>query len=166
MSTSLVYHAFGARTYHYRKTEYKDGAIYLHLHKKKTHHRCAQCRSRDVTKEGRACYNLRTVPIGRKPVFLVIHLHDLRCHRCGAVRQESRDIADERKTYTRQFARYVLCLAQQMTMLAIANHLDVGWDLVKDIIKSDLARKAKARTWRKADTSPSTRSRSAKGITT
>ena len=31
MSTSLVYHAFGVRTYDYRRTEYKDGAVYSRL---------------------------------------------------------------------------------------------------------------------------------------
>ena len=34
MSTSLIYHAFGAKTYNYRRTEYKEGAIWLHLQKK------------------------------------------------------------------------------------------------------------------------------------
>ena len=31
MSTSLMYHAFGAKTYDYVKTEYREGAIHFHL---------------------------------------------------------------------------------------------------------------------------------------
>ncbi len=68
---------------------------------------------------------------------------------CGSRRQESRDIADARKSYTRAFARLVLELAEKMTILDIARYLRVGWHLVKSIIKTDLLRRARRRSWRK-----------------
>ena len=149
MSTSLMYHAFGAKTYDYVKTEYRDGAIHFHVGKKPHHRRCVVCRSRDVTLGGVETYSLRTVPIGGRAVFLVLELHILRCTSCGALRQESRDVAEARKSYTRAFARYVIELSRQMTMVAIARHLGVGWDLVKEIIKHRLSKRAKRRSWRK-----------------
>ncbi len=149
MSTSLMYHAFGATTYDYLKTEYKQGAIYFHLRKKRHHQRCVACRSHNVTREGVETYSLRALPIGGKQVFLLLHLHVLNCKDCGALRQERRDVADPRKTYTRSFARYVLDLSRHMTMLAIARHLRMGWDLVKEIIKENLQKRAKRRSWRK-----------------
>lgn len=149
MSTSLMYHAFGATTYDYFKTEYSHGAIYFHLSKKQHRQRCVVCRSRNVTREGVEIYPLHALPIGGKSVFLVLHLHILRCKDCGTLRQDSRDVADPRKSYTRPFARYVLDLSRHMTMVAIARHLRVGWDLVKEIIKENLQRRAKRRSWRK-----------------
>jgi len=148
MSTSLIYHAFGAKTYDYRSTEYKEGAIWLHLEKKPGKRYCVRCESEDVTLEGKQQYTLRTLPIGTKPVFLVLHLHQLRCHRCHCVQQESRDLAEPRKSYTRTFARLVLMLSASMTLLAIAHFLSVGWDLVKDIVKSDLLRRSQQRSFR------------------
>ena len=149
MSTSLMYHAFGAKTYDYVKTEYRDGAIHFHVEKKPHHRRCVVCRSRDVTLGGVESYSLRTLPIGGRAVFLVLELHILSCMSCGALRQESRDVAEARKSYTRAFARYVIELSRQMTMVAIARHLGVGWDLVKEIIKHRLSKRAKRRSWRK-----------------
>src|SRR5580704_1006695 len=98
--------------------------------------------------EGKQQYTLRTLPIGAKPVFLVLHLHQLRCHRCHCVQQESRDLAEPRKSYTRAFARLALMLSASMTLLAVARFLGVGWDLVKDIVKSDLLRRSQQRSFR------------------
>lgn len=149
MSTSFVYHAFSARTYRCLHTEYRKGAVYFHLIKRSKHRRCVECRSRDVTFDGDVETTVRTLPIGKRKVFLVLHLKVLKCRDCGARRQESRDIADPRKSYARAFARYVLDLVKHMTMLAVAAHLGVCWDMVKGILKTDLQRKAKRRSWRK-----------------
>jgi transposase len=148
MSTSLVYHAFGATTYRYLKTDYREGAIFIHLEKKRKHQKCAACGSANVILEGVQRYQVRTVPIGNKSVFLVLHLHVLNCKDCGALLQENRDVAEPRKSYTRAFGRFVLGLLKYMTMSAVATHLKVGWDLIKSILKTDLEQKAKRRSWR------------------
>jgi transposase len=93
-------------------------------------------------------YPLRTLPIGGKPVFLVVHLHVLNCKDCGALLQEGRDLAEPRKSYTRSFARYAIDLTKNMTLLAVARHLRVGWDLIKSILKGELERRAKRISWR------------------
>ncbi len=147
MSTSLMYHAFGARNYKYLRTEYRSGCIYFHIEKKPQHQRCVACGSRHVTLGGRQAYELRSLPIGGKRTFLVLHLHVLDCKSCGARRQESRDLADPRKTYTRAFARYVLYLTEKMSLKAVAEHLRAGWDLVKGILKERLEKKARHRRW-------------------
>ena len=46
-----------------------------------------------------------------------------------------------RRTYTRSFAPYVLHLARMMTIQDVALHLGVSWDVVKEIVKSDLQRR-------------------------
>ena len=149
MSTSLIYHAFGAKTYQYVKTEYDGGSITLHLEKKPEKRRCAACGSKHVSIEGNRSYRLRGLPIGSKPVFLVLRLKILNCGQCKAILQESRDVAEPRKSYIRAFARYVLALSRKMTIKDIAEHLKVGWDLIKEIIKDNLQRRWKRRSWRK-----------------
>jgi transposase len=46
--------------------------------------------------------------------------------------------ARHRRTYTKSFERYVLELSQSMTILDVAVHLNVSWDIVKDIQKRNL----------------------------
>ena len=130
MSTSLVYHAFQARTYHHVKTAFEGGVIFFHLTKKSHLRRCVLCRSTQVTLEGRRRVTLRSLPIGGKPTRLVLHLHLLRCAACGAVHQESRDVAEPRVSYTKALKRYVLELARMMTLRDIQRHLGLGWDLL------------------------------------
>jgi transposase len=145
MSTSFLYHVFGARTYDPLKTEYREGAVYLHLIKKDRFRRCVACHSDRVTREGCTAVTLHSLPLGRKKSFLVLHLHRLRCHRCGALRQESRDVAPARKRYTSALARLVLELCEQMTLLAVARYVGLDWETVKDILTSELRRRVKRR---------------------
>jgi transposase len=49
--------------------------------------------------------------------------------------------AEERRTYTQAFERYVLELSHHMTIRDVAEHLGVGWDLVKGIQKRSLSRR-------------------------
>jgi transposase len=57
------------------------------------------------------------------------------------VRQVKVPFADPRRSYTKSFERYVLELSRRMTIKDVAHHLDVGWDMVKDIQKRDLSRR-------------------------
>ena len=153
MSTRLLYRTFGVRTFDLVKTTVVRGVTYFHLVKKAAHRRCVCCKSRAVGLDSARVYPVRSVPIGSKPVFMVLTLYTLICMNCGTRRQESRDIADVlqtvRKSYTRAFAQLVLELADKMTILDVARYLRVGWDLVKGIIKSSLRRRARRRSWRK-----------------
>ena len=149
MSTSLVYHAFGGKAYRYLRSEYVDGAVHLHVEKKESYRCCAACRSRVVISDGNETSTVKTLPIGRKAVFLVLHLKVLVCRKCGARRNESREVADPRKSYTRAFARFALDLLREMTMYAASVFLGVGWDLVKEILRTNLERRAERRSFRK-----------------
>ena len=149
MSTRLLYRTFGVRTFDLIKTTFDKGVTYFHLVKKAGHRRCVCCGSRAVGLDNARTYPLRSVPIGNKPVIMVLILYTLICMNCGSRRQESRDIAAPRKSYTRAFGQLVLELAGKMTILDIARYLRIGWDLVKSIIKSSLRRRARRRSWRK-----------------
>jgi len=57
------------------------------------------------------------------------------CRKCATIRQVAVGFADERRSYTRAFARYALGLSRYMTIRDVARHLNVGWDLIKEIQK-------------------------------
>ena len=81
--------------------------------------------------------------VGRKLVTLTLLVPRVECAACDIVRQVSISFADPRRSYTKSFARYALELSRRMTILDVADHLGVGWDLIKEIQKTDLQRRFK-----------------------
>jgi transposase len=77
----------------------------------------------------------RQVPIGPKPIFIQMGIPCIECRQRSAIRQVMVRFADERRTYTRAFERYALELSRHMTIRDVARHLNVGWNLIKDIQK-------------------------------
>jgi transposase len=57
------------------------------------------------------------------------------CLTCGVVRQVKVGFADPRRSYTKAFERYALELCRHMTILDVARHLGVSWDVIKKIQK-------------------------------
>ena len=141
MSTSLLYHAFGVRDYRYVRTEFKERGVIFHLEPKSESGRCAACGSEHVWRQGSVIRPFRTLPIGRRSVTLMAVIPRLRCHDCGLTRQATLGFAEPRRTYTKSFARYALELSRHMTIKDVAEHLNVSWDVVKEIQKQYLQRK-------------------------
>lgn len=141
MSTSLLYHGFGVRGYRHRKTEYVEGNIVFHLRQPKEDCRCSACGSPEVVLRGQSERRFRSVPIGRRPVTLVVPIPRVGCRACGLVRQVTIRFAQSRRTYTKSFARYALELSRLMTIQDVADHLNVSWDVIKEIQKEDLQRR-------------------------
>jgi transposase len=141
MSTSLLYHAFGLRGYDYVKTDYEDGRVIFHLRQRRHTYRCPICNSREVQPRGYQERTFKTMPIGSKPVSVVLPIPRVACTACGIVRQVPVTFADPRRGYTRAFERYALELGRLMTIQDVARHLQVGWDTIKDIQKRDLYRR-------------------------
>ncbi len=141
MSTSLLYHAFGIRGYDYVRTDYLGGEVVFTIAQDPEDCRCSACGSRDVISRGHAERRFRNLPIGSRPTAVVLPIPRVECRACGAVRQVEVPFADPRRSYTRSFERYALELSRRMTILDVAHHLDVGWDLIKDIQKRDLSRR-------------------------
>jgi transposase len=141
MSTSLLYHAFGIRGYHYTRTEYQGGRVIFTIHQKPQACRCSACGSRDVAPRGHVERRFRSLPIGRMTTLVVLPIPRVECSNCGAVRQVEVSFADPRRSYSRAFERYALELSRSMTIRDVARHLGVGWDTIKEIQKRDLSRR-------------------------
>jgi transposase len=141
MSTSLLYHAFGIRGYHYTRTDYQGGQVIFTIRHDPQTCRCSACGSPQVQSRGRVERRFRTVPIGSRATFVVLPVPRVECQACGVVRQVKIPFADPRRSYTRSFERYALELGRRMTIRDVARHLGVGWDVIKDIQKRDLSRR-------------------------
>ena len=141
MSTSLLYHGFGIRGYRYVKTAYEGGKVVFTIRQDKENLRCAVCGSRRVIRRGFRSRCFRSLPIGGRTVQIVLNVPRVRCLDCGEMRHVRIDFADPRRSYTKAFERYVLELSGHMTIRDVAEHLEVGWDLVKDIQKRHLSRR-------------------------
>jgi transposase len=141
MSTSLLYHAFDIRGYDYLSTAYEGGQVGFTIGQRPHTRRCSVCGSRDVAPRGHQQRTFRTVPIGGKPVTITLAIPRVACPRCDLIRQVPVDFADPRRSYTRAFERYALDLSRLTTIQDVARHLQVGWDIIKDIQKRDLQRR-------------------------
>ena len=105
MSTSLLYHAFGIIGYFYQSTHYLAGAVIVAIKEDCWRLRCPVCRCRELTCRGQHVRRFRTVPIGRKAVFIDRPIQRVECLRCQAVRQVKVRFAKAHKSYTRAFER-------------------------------------------------------------
>ena len=133
MSTSLLYHAFGVRGYTHQRTSFDQGVVVFHTRSSRAALACSVCGGDRFTLAGVVPRRFKTLPIGGKAVFLDIPVQRLFCHACGKTLQARLHFADPKRTYTHAFERYALELSTHMTIKAVAEHLRVGWDILKDI---------------------------------
>ena len=140
MSTALLYHGWGIRGYVYRHTQYVAGGTEFHIEQEKDF-QCSYCGSRQVIGRGTVVRKFKAPPIGFKTVTVVLPVQRVECRECGVVRQVALDFADERRSYTKAFERYALELSLMTTIQAAAVHLNVSWDVIKDIQKRYYKRK-------------------------
>jgi transposase len=148
MSTSLIYHAFGVVGYRYLKEEHKKGKMYLHIEKHPDKRRCSLCGSSDVIQKGVFLREIRTLPIGKRSVLLVLHLHRLYCKSCKELRLEPILLAAPKKHWTKALGRFIVDMLHHSTVEDVAQHLGMSWDTIKDIHKQALLRKYSKRKLR------------------
>jgi transposase len=129
----LVFHAFGLVGYRYVNQSFKGGQVTFRIEQPRERHRCSACGSAEVWNQGGSERTFHAVPIGSKPVKPQLKVPRVLCFNCGKVRPVKFGCADPNKHYTRAFERYVLDLSRYMTIQDVAKHLQVGWDVVKDI---------------------------------
>jgi transposase len=141
MSTSLLYHGFGLVGYTYVKTAYEEGKVVFTIKHKRDKLHCPACGSRDLILRGSSPRRFRLVPIGSKVIFLDLDVQRVACKKCEAIRQVDLGFANSRFSYTRAFERYVLELSRHMTILDVARHLHISWDVIKDIQKRYLKKR-------------------------
>lgn len=141
MSTSLLYHGLGIRGYKYMKTDFVKGGIQFTITQDRERLCCATCGSYNVHPRGSKSRTFKAPPMGSKCMEIQFAVPRVECENCGELRQVKIQFADSQKSYTRGFERYALDLSKSMTIQDVATHLEVSWDLIKDIQKRNLHRK-------------------------
>jgi transposase len=68
----------------------------------------------------------------------VLGIKRVYCKCCNVLRQVKVGFADYQRSYTKAFERYALGLSQHMTIKDVANHLNISWDVIKEIQKRSL----------------------------
>jgi transposase len=140
MSTSILYHGFGIRGYQYLKTEYTEGKMIFSIQQEPPKLRCPVCGSAKIIRRGQVEREFKSLPIGKRPVSVVLGVQRVKCRDCEVLRQVRIDFADCRRRYTKAFERYALDLLRHMTIKDVAHHLEVSWDVIKEIQKRHLRR--------------------------
>jgi transposase len=133
MSTSLLYHGFGIRGYRYVRTDYLEGEVIFTIEQERDSLRCSACGSARLTCHGGETRLFRSLPIGNRGTHVLLQIPRVECHDCHVTRQVPIDFAEPRRRYTHAFERYALDLSKHTTIKDVAEHLGVGWDMIKDI---------------------------------
>lgn len=141
MSTSLLYHGFGVRGYHYVRTLFQKGQVIFTVKKKRHDLCCSNCGSHKLILRGKVERKFRSLPIGKKPTFIIAAIQRVLCLTCNLVRQIDIGFADPKRSYTKSFERYALDLCRHMTIRDVARHLNVSWDVIKGIEKRHLKKR-------------------------
>ena len=141
MSTSLLYHGFGIIGYKYIRTQYTNGTIVITIKKDFKDLTCPDCGHHKLIRRGTIVRSFRGLTPGEKRIYVCAIIQRVECRQCGCVKQERTHFADEKKSYIKAFARYVIELSKHMTIKDVANHLNISWDVVKEIQKEHLQKK-------------------------
>jgi len=139
MSTSLLYHAFGIHGgFDYVRTFFGQGRIVFAVKHKDHSLQCPHCHGTDVTKKGVVNRMIRTVPIGRMPVFISIAVQRVYCRICNLTRQVQLPFVRVHQRCSRALERLITSLSPYMTIKDLAAWLKMSWDQVKAIQKQYL----------------------------
>jgi transposase len=141
MSASFLYHALGIRSFRYVRTDYESGEVRVRVELPRDRWRCSHCKSEDVVGRGSNERELRTTPLGRRRVFICLAVPKVECRTCSRTAYVALGFAERRRSFTRAFERYVIALLGFATVRAVARHLGVSWDLVKEIHRRHLKRR-------------------------
>jgi transposase len=136
MSTSLIYHGWGIKGYTLKSTEYGKDGTKFHIEPQKRLFVCPVCGSTDVTTRGSHERTIKTLPIGfKEDCYVVVTIPRLHCHSCDNLRYMELNFAEQRKSYTKQLANYIIMLYSVATMLDIVRIVGLHWTTIKEIIK-------------------------------
>ena len=136
-----MYQCLGIWEQECTRTRYEGGKTILEIRTREDKLYCPKCKSRHVIKSGSTIRQFKCVPIGLRPVILEMTVQRLECKDCGTVQQENIHFVRGKERYTCRMRRFVLDLCKIGTMADVTKFVQMSWDTVKDILKTELGRK-------------------------
>lgn len=124
MSTSIIYHLFGARDYEYQSLILSKGEIRFVIRRKRGYIKCPKCNSRKVVTRGSKIRSLRALPTGHyRKVFLDVVVHKIECKMCNARLQEDIPILPFPKAQHAKLFENIVCgLLEKSTVQDVASY--------------------------------------------
>jgi transposase len=97
--------------------------------------KCPDCGSRNVTRKGACVRRLLASQVGsHEKITLEASIPIVHCKDCRARKMIDPAIALPKKSYTKGFARDVLVLLREMSVLSVARFLQVSWGMISSIL--------------------------------
>ena len=141
MPQQLLYHILGVHGYQLDQIFPEDHKMICVITQSRKSLRCSHCNSKCLIAQGKVIRRFKTVPLGSQQIEIEFAIPRVRCRDCHLVRQVKDPFAKSKKRYTKLFEQYALGLLRFATTLDVARHLDVGWDLIRDIEQRHLKKK-------------------------
>ena len=113
----------------------------FHLGVKGESIQCPHCQGHEYWRRGKRQRRINTLPIGPKEVVLVVEVPKCECRVCGKSFEHSPPFAPANSHYSGALTRFVCELSRFMSLGDVARWTHLGWDTVKNIVKSDLSRR-------------------------
>ena len=141
MSTTLLYRRFGIVGYHYVSQTFVEDNTVFRIEQPRDRLRCSACGSQDVWAQGGIERCIQGLPIGLQPTYFLLKVPRVYCLACRTVRQVKVGFADPKKHYTRSLERYAVELCRLMSISDAVEHLQLGWDTIKEMVSKNLQRR-------------------------
>jgi transposase len=137
---SKILRIFGFYKVYFLTFFYKPKKLFIELKTKPDYITCPKCGGTDIIFYGKKKRIFRDLSISNRQFYVIYHRQRIRCSRCGVI-SEHLPFADDYSHYTRRFERYVFDLCRMMTVSDVSSHLQLSWDVVKEIEKKYLKKK-------------------------
>lgn len=143
MFVADIFYLFGLNGVQYESYHIDQDSIFFTASITKNECKCKHCLSKNITFKGAKIREFKMVPFARKKTYLKLTLHKIYCLDCNKYCWPELDFASGKQRMINAFVQYVLDLLALGTILSVAQFLNVGWDLVKNIHKKYLKKKYK-----------------------
>ena len=143
MSAAKLLYLFGIFGVKCKSFYEKNGCLYFEASMKKKNLRCPKCKSKSIHLKGSKQREFKMVPWGKVQCFLLLQMHRIYCHNCQKCFWLTPNFTSGKHRYVNSFSQYALELVSISTISSVAQLLNVGWDLIKDIHKKHLLKKYK-----------------------
>lgn len=150
MSISKVfYNLIGDKSTIFENVEFHDDYVIFRAHLKEHLKRCPSCRSSAVRIKETKERTFRMLNLGEKRSQVKINAHKVWCQKCNTKAWIHFPFAFGKLPMTRSFMAYTVRLTAIATLLAVAIFLGLQWRTIKNIDKTNLAKRSKQFSFKK-----------------
>ena len=150
MSVSKIFHLLiGNKSVVLQSTDFQSNHIIFYGRIKASAKRCTCCGSSNVRVKETKERTFRALNIEKKRTYLKVNVHKLLCNQCNKQAWMQLPFTCGKLPLTKTFIYYIVQLTAIGTLLAVALLLGLHWTTVKNIDKTNLAKRSKQFSFKK-----------------